>query len=158
MTPDPDIAAALGRIPSGLFVLTCRRESVEVAMLASWVQQCSFDPPQITFAVKEGRDVAGWLSPDAPFAVNILAEGQNAIVAHFAQGKPLSELPIDESPVERGDNLAPALTKAHAVLHCRVVADVPAGDHRLFIGRIVGGRVHTDTKPWVHIRKSGMKY
>ena len=41
MTPPPDSAlAALGRIPSGLFVLTLRHGGRETGMLASWVQQC----------------------------------------------------------------------------------------------------------------------
>ena len=55
---DPDsLAAALGRIPSGLFVLTVRHGGRELGMLASWVQQCSFEPPQISLAINKERDV-----------------------------------------------------------------------------------------------------
>lgn len=158
MQPINDIAAALGRIPSGLFVVTCRRADVETAMLASWVQQCSFEPPQITVAIREGRDLSSWLHQDAPFAINILAEGQNAIVAHFAQSKPIADLPPDESTIDRADGFAATLGRAHAVLHCRVVADMSAGDHRLYVGRVVTGRLQSDAKPWVHVRKSGLKY
>lgn len=127
-------------------------------MLASWVQQCSFDPPQVTVAVRQGRDVSGWLRPGAVFAINVLAEGQNAIVAHFAQGKSLADLPAVESAVERDPSLAPALSAAHAVLQCEVVADMGAGDHRLYVGRVVAGALQTDARPWVHVRKNGLKY
>ena len=53
---DPEaLAAALGRVPSGLVVLTARHGARETGMLASWVQQCSFDPPQV-----EAHLVARW--------------------------------------------------------------------------------------------------
>ena len=55
--PSDALAAALGRIPSGLFVLTATSGGAETGMLASWVQQCSFDPPQVTVAVNKERDV-----------------------------------------------------------------------------------------------------
>ena len=53
--PHKQLAAALGRVPSGLFVLTIRRGSAETGMLVSWVQQCSFDPPLVSLAVQRGR-------------------------------------------------------------------------------------------------------
>ena len=69
------LAAALGRIPSGLFILTVRHGSKETAMLASWVQQCSFDPPRLTVAIQKGRELLRWLTDDAAFVLNVLPEG-----------------------------------------------------------------------------------
>ena len=40
--PSKPLAAALGKVPSGLFILTVGRGQAETGMLASWVQQCSF--------------------------------------------------------------------------------------------------------------------
>ena len=34
--PNRPLASALGRIPSGIFVLTVARDGVETGMLASW--------------------------------------------------------------------------------------------------------------------------
>jgi flavin reductase (DIM6/NTAB) family NADH-FMN oxidoreductase RutF len=58
---DKPWAAALGRIPSGLFILTARRGTLETGMLASWVQQCSFDPPLVMAAIRRGRILESWL-------------------------------------------------------------------------------------------------
>src|SRR5262249_14596361 len=44
MTPQDEqmqLAAALGRVPSGLAILTIRNGDQETGMLVSWVQQCS---------------------------------------------------------------------------------------------------------------------
>ena len=39
------VGKALGRVASGLYVVTAKYENKEDAVLASWVNQCSFDPP-----------------------------------------------------------------------------------------------------------------
>src|SRR5947208_4442610 len=83
---DKSLAAALGRVPSGLFVLTARDGARETGMLASWVQQCSFAPPQLTAALSKDRWVLDWLADDTTFAVNVLGEGQKQLVAHFGKG------------------------------------------------------------------------
>jgi flavin reductase (DIM6/NTAB) family NADH-FMN oxidoreductase RutF len=154
----PDIAPALGRIPSGLFVVTMRHDDAEAAMLASWVQQCSFDPPLLSVAVKKGRDIAARLAEGTPFAVNILTEGQSSIVSHFAQGKRLSDPPFDQAGVERSDRRPPVLSEALAVLQCEVITSYSTGDHQLFIARIQEGMLRGEGRPWVHIRKNGLSY
>ncbi len=85
--PSESLAAAVGRIPSGLFVLTARNGDDETGMLASWVQQCSFDPPQVSVAVNKARDVLGWLSDGSAFVLNVIPGGiGKAPVAHFGKG------------------------------------------------------------------------
>jgi flavin reductase (DIM6/NTAB) family NADH-FMN oxidoreductase RutF len=156
--PAPEFAAALGRVPSGIFVLTCRRGDDEVALLASWVQQCSFDPPMLSVAVRRGREVAGWLAEGAPFAVNILAEGQKELLSHFGKGLMLVELPNVERRVERPEGRAAVLTEALAVLHCEPAVSCEAGDHHLIVGRIVDGGLRADERPMIHVRKNGLNY
>src|SRR6516165_8796718 len=85
------LAAALGRIPSGLFIVTAGRDGCETGMLASWVQQCSFAPPMLSLAVKQGRYLAGWLTEGTAFTVNILERDQSDMIAHFGRGFFLGE-------------------------------------------------------------------
>jgi flavin reductase (DIM6/NTAB) family NADH-FMN oxidoreductase RutF len=151
------IGPALGRVPSGLFVITFR-DDPEAAMLASWVQQCSFEPPMISMAVKQGRDIIAHLPEGAAFAVNILAEGQKELLGHFGKGHTLSRLPEVERRIERHAGRAPALTDALAVLHCEVVGRQNAGDHVVFFAKVVAGKMHSHEQPYVHIRKSGLNY
>ena len=80
------LMAALGRIPSGLFVLTIRHGDAETGMLASWVQQCSFKPPRVSVAIKDKRDINAWLTPGRVFVLNILQEDQPYLVSHFGKG------------------------------------------------------------------------
>ena len=160
MTPDPtaSLAAALGRIPSGLFVITYRRGDADAAFLGSWVQQCGFEPPTVSVAVKKGRDAADWLADGAPFAINILAEGQKELLSHFGKGLPLEQLPNAAARATRPEGGAAALTEAHAVLQCRAAGRHATGDHVVVFGQIVAGRLQNEDRPHVHIRKNGLNY
>lgn len=150
--------AALGRVPSGLFVLTARQGDAETGVLTSWVQQCSFEPPQVTVALRHGRDVAAWLVPETAFVLNILDDTQTDMIAHFGKGFPLGEPAFEGLDVERPDGCAPVLSEALAYLECRVAGRCEAGDHDLVIARVVGGRMLGDGHPMVHVRKSGTHY
>jgi flavin reductase (DIM6/NTAB) family NADH-FMN oxidoreductase RutF len=150
--------AALGRVPSGLFVLTVRHDEDETGVLTSWVQQCSFEPPQVTVALKHGRDVSDWLEPDAVFVLNILDDTQTDMIAHFGRGFGRGEPAFEGLEVERADDRPPVLTEALAYLECRVTGRCTAGDHDLIIGQVVGGRVLNDGHPMVHVRRNASHY
>jgi len=152
------LAAALGRIPSGLFVITMRRGEEETGLLASWVQQCSFHPPQVSVAIRRERPVCAWLTPEASFTVNILEAGQTDMIVHFGRGIAPGEPAFDGLEVERPDGAPPVLADALAYLECRVAACFPAGDHDLYVGRVVAGRMLDDGRPMIHVRKSGLHY
>jgi len=149
---------ALGRIPSGLFVLTVRHRGAETGMLASWVQQCSFDPPQLSIAVNRERAVSAWLTEGATLGLCVLAEGQKSLVAHFGKGFDAGEPAFTGLHLHRPDGATPILTDALAYLVCRVTGRCPAGDHDLVIARVVGGKVQSDGRPTVHIRRTGAHY
>ena len=101
LDPIQSLAEALGKIPSGLFIVTYFCGETESAMLASWVQQCGFEPPILSVAVKKGRGISEWLTDGAPFTVNILGEGQKDLLSHFGKGLPLSQLPNAEQRIVR---------------------------------------------------------
>jgi flavin reductase (DIM6/NTAB) family NADH-FMN oxidoreductase RutF len=158
MSNEQALAAALGRVPSGLFVLTMRQSNRETGMLVSWVQQCSFEPPQVSVAVQRDRYVHSLLTEGAAFVVNILPGGQSGLVKHFGKGFGPDEPAFTGQDLDHTPAGVPVLRAALAHLDCRVTGRCSAGDHDLVIGRVVGGRVHAEGQPAVHVRKSGRHY
>lgn len=152
------LGAALGRIPSGLFVITARHNDTETGLLASWVQQCAFTPPHVSVAVKRDRPVTAWLTAGVAFMINVLDDSQTDMVAHFGRGFAPGEPAFEGLDVERPEDVAPILREALACLHCRVAERVAVGDHELILAQVVGGRVLNDGHPMVHVRKSGFHY
>jgi flavin reductase (DIM6/NTAB) family NADH-FMN oxidoreductase RutF len=156
--PQRPLASALGRIPSGLFILTIARDQLETGMLASWVQQCSFEPPQLSVAIRGEREIAGLLEPGTLFTLNILEAAQTDMIGHFGRGFALHEEAFAGLEVRRDPPHAPVLTEALGYLECAVVSRCSAGDHDLFIARVVAGELLDEGQPMVHIRKNGLHY
>jgi flavin reductase (DIM6/NTAB) family NADH-FMN oxidoreductase RutF len=152
------LAAALGRIPSGLFILTLRRDEIETGMLASWVQQCSFSPPAISLSIQPGREIAGLLTTESQFTLNILDDTQTDMIGHFGRGFQLNQPAFEGLDVLRGQSNGPVLEEALAFLTCKVMNRVSAGDHDIFIAEVLDGRMLGEGHPMVHLRKSGAHY
>jgi flavin reductase (DIM6/NTAB) family NADH-FMN oxidoreductase RutF len=152
------LASALGRIPSGLFVVTARQGQDETGMLVSWVQQCSFVPPRISVALQPKREVNAWLTPDCLFVVHLLAEEQKDLISRFAKGFALSEPAFTGLALQRDDEGPPILLAALGYLRCRLVQRLSVGDHDLLIGEVLSGEILNEGKPRVHVRKSGLTY
>src|SRR6476646_2144 len=88
--PSPPMTL-LGRIPSGIYILTARHAEQETGMLASWVMQAGFDPPMVSVAVRQGRYVGQWLTAGSPFVLNVVAQGQKSLLSHFGRGFELGQ-------------------------------------------------------------------
>jgi len=149
----------LGRVPSGIFILTAVSGGHSTGMLASWVMQAGFEPPCISVAVKQGRYVADWLTEECPFNLNLVGETGASLLSHFGKGfepgAPAFE-GLETEPCSRG---VPILKSAIGHLECKSTRYVDSGDHRIFVADVIGGRLADEvTKPMVHIRKSGARY
>jgi len=153
---DPDPAAALGRIPSGLFVVAWRQAGEDRALLASWIMQAGFTPPAISLAVAATRDLLGQLDAGTAFVVNVLGESQRSLVGRFA--KPASD-PFTGLDVRRTGSGIAVLADAAAWLECRPVARAAAGgDHVVVVAEVLGAAAAENRSPLVHTRKNGLRY
>ena len=151
------IEAPLGRIPSGLFVLTAAHAGERAGMLASWVQQAAFEPPTITVAVGHGRAVLPLIHESGRLGLCQLASGSRTILRRFAGRSGAWADPFEglELLPERS---VPLLAGAMAYLECavtRAVADV--GDHEVLFAEVVDGDL-LGGEPDVRVRPSGFKY
>lgn len=152
------VASALGRLPSGLYVLTARRDDRETGMLASWIMQAGFVPPMVTVALAMDRPLAGWLAAGTTFAINILSAEQRPLLAHFGRGFTEEEPAFDGLELRRSAEGIPLLSGTVGNLLCQPRSHVDSGDHHVFLASVVGGHVDSELPPLVHIRKNGLRY
>jgi len=153
------IGAAIGRIPSGLFILTARHEDRAAGMLASWVQQVSFDPPAVAVSVAKGRVIMPLISESHQFGLCQLPVGEKIAVRKFASGSDPAEDPfLGFEMMQDTVTHVPILAHVMSYMECEVRCHVDIeGDHDLFIGTVVGGK-YLEGEPWVHLRKDGFGY
>ena len=153
------IGSALGRIPSGLFILTAWNEDRRMGMLVSWVQQVSFKPPLISVAVAKTRSIMPLISESKQFGLCQLPQDDKAIMRKFSgpidpADDPFLGLELINNTVTR----IPILANTLAYLECEVTCHLDVdGDHNLFVGRVKGGN-YLSGEPHVHLRKNGFSY
>lgn len=156
------IAAVLGRTPSGLYILVAGNgEGEQTGMLASWVQQASFDPPAVTVAVNKSRYLNDWLQKSPQVVLNLVGESQKQFLGHFGRGFEPGEPAFDGITTTEASNGLPALSDALGYLEGQVTGQIDAGDHMVYVVQITGaghGEALAGERPWVHIRKNGFGY
>jgi flavin reductase (DIM6/NTAB) family NADH-FMN oxidoreductase RutF len=149
----------LGRVPSGVYILTIGTGPRATGMLASWVMQAGFEPPMVSVAVKLGRYVCEWLSEGQPFVLNLVGEGQKTFLRHFHEGFEPGKPAFEGLTISHCARGVPILCDAVGHMECEPVRHIDSGDHRIFLANVVRGRLmHEAVHPMVHIRKSGERY
>lgn len=159
MSDKPADIQALGRVPTGLYIVTAENSGQRAGFLASWVCQAGFSPPAVSVAIKQDRPIMRQMGRGAHLAVNILGKEDKALMGRFARGFEIGEDPFVNSTIERTDNGTPYLPDALGFLELRVLRVLePSTEHNLIVGEVIGGRMLKEGEPWVHVRKSGDHY
>ncbi len=145
-----------GKIPSGLFLLTFQDEQAQATgMLASWVQQVSFDPVMVSVAIEQGRPLLEHLEPGKVFALHLIPEGDKATLRTYA--KDFDESMQKANPVMHESYPVPIIPKFN-VLVCTVMKHVDVGSHNLLCATIDHEIQDHVYKPFVHLRRSALTY
>ncbi|MGA4847393.1 flavin reductase family protein [Streptomyces sp. G5(2025)] len=136
------------RHAAGVAVITAAHGSRPVGFTATSLTSVSADPPMISFGIGTGASSWPAVSEAAYVGVHILGEHQQELAATFARsgadrfGAPTSW--------REGPEGVPVLDGALAWLVCRVVARVPAGDHRLVLAEVVTGDPAGEGRPLLY--------
>jgi flavin reductase (DIM6/NTAB) family NADH-FMN oxidoreductase RutF len=155
-----EIAASVGHIPSGLFIVAVKeREGAVDGYLASWVQQVSFNPLIISLAIKPGRPAYDMIKSGKPFAINIIGDHDKSYLKHFWKGYDPANNPFNELPHHIGSAGGVILDQAKSAIECQVIESMKPGDHDIVFAKVLASHVmNEEAKPLVHVRKSGMDY
>jgi flavin reductase (DIM6/NTAB) family NADH-FMN oxidoreductase RutF len=172
MRPDPElrntVGRALGRIPSGVFVLSARGvppgggaagDAPASGMLASWAQQASFDPPAVCVAVAKGRPMREMILASRRFALSVLGDGDADLMRRFARPRPPSEDNFAGVDTLAAPSGLPVLARALAWLDCELLDTLDfGGDHDLFVARATAGELLRQGHSFTHVRGNGFHY
>jgi flavorubredoxin/flavin reductase (DIM6/NTAB) family NADH-FMN oxidoreductase RutF len=158
---DNDLDRALGRLSGGLYIVTARQEERSSAMVASWVNQASFDPPGISIAVAKDRAIEALMQVGDRFVLNILREDNHQqLLRHFLKRFPPGADRFAGVATLDGAALGgPVLSEALAFLGCRVAQRMEGPDHWIIYAEVEEGTVSdSEASTAVHHRKVGNHY
>ena len=126
---------ALGRFTTGVTIISCVDAAGRfVGFTANSFNSLSLDPPLVLWSLREPSPSLDAFLSAPRFAVNVLAEAQVDLSRRFAAA---ADSRFAEGAWALGEHGAPVLAGCAAVFECETASQQLAGDHRLFIGRVL---------------------
>ena len=139
-----------GRFATGIAIVTTTDASGKPAgMTVNSFTSVSLDPPLVLLAIDRTASMHTALSAATGWAINILEAHQETLSRRFASGLPDRFEGVGWHAGPSGEIL---LEGALAHLWVEAVSSVPAGDHTLFIGRVIGGEAAEHGRPLLYYR------
>jgi flavin reductase (DIM6/NTAB) family NADH-FMN oxidoreductase RutF/DNA-binding GntR family transcriptional regulator len=129
----------IGHFASGVTIITTRERNTNYGLTASAVTSLTLEPPMLLVCINKNTGTQAAISRTRVFAVNILDEGQADLAYKFAKPQTDKFQGVEFSYGIFGE---PLLTGALAHIECRVVADVEAGTHRVFLAEVDNARTY----------------
>src|SRR5262249_52051175 len=146
---------AMGRVASGVHIVTLARDGQRDGMLTSWLGQAAFEPLMLTFSVNKSRHILQQFTPGSKCVVNVLSKSNMDVFKNFA--KPYTDGLDRFADLKVEDiDFGPVLAESVAYMACKVDHVTEAGDHVLVVAEVDHGSVlNADAEPMVHLRKNG---
>lgn len=156
--PTPAFARALGRIPSGLFIVTTLDAERPVGFLGSFVMQTGFEPPTVCVAVGKERGPLTAMQEHGHFALSVLDPESRSLMAPFFKPPSDGGSPFDGLDLGTTSTGCPVLNGSLAWMGLRVAGQHDVGDHVVLFGEVTEGDLFREGDPQVHLRKNGLSY
>ncbi|MBD0840568.1 MULTISPECIES: flavin reductase family protein [unclassified Streptomyces] len=159
MTAGPDLDTArlaspellrsvFRRHAAGVAVITASGASGPVGFTATSLTSVSAEPPMLSFGIGTGSSSWPAVERAGHVGVHILGEHQRELAATFARSGADRFGPPTEW--REGPEGVPVLDGVLAWLVGRVVARVPAGDHRIVLAEVVHGDQAAPGRPLLY--------
>ncbi|MDE2397144.1 MAG: flavin reductase family protein [Burkholderiales bacterium] len=125
----------LGRFTTGVTIICCLDgQGGRVGLTANSFQALSLDPPLVLWSLRAASPSLEAFRQARHFTINVLAE---AHVEHARRFASRHDDKFGEGLWAPGESGSPVLAGCCAVFECESVSNQAAGDHVLFIGRVV---------------------
>jgi flavin reductase (DIM6/NTAB) family NADH-FMN oxidoreductase RutF len=129
------LRTALGRFATGVTIITTVDSRGErVGLTANSFNSLSLDPPLVLWSLRQNSPKLAAFAACPHFAINVLAEAQVDLSRRFASA---GDDKFAEGQWASGSGGVPVLSGCVAVFECERVTQHDAGDHVLFVGRVL---------------------
>lgn len=147
-SPDPFDAMAfrkcLSQFPTGVCVVTAMSAEGPIGMTISSFSSLSLGPPLVLFSIdRRAQSLPAWEAA-TNCAIHVLAQEQRNLSNRFARPDINKWEGLN---FRTGEDGAPILSGAAAVMECQRHTAHDGGDHVLFIERVSRFRTYGDRKP-----------
>lgn len=130
------LRTALGRFTTGITIVSCVDQAgAYVGLTVNSFNSVSLDPPLVLWSLRRESPNLEAFETAPRFAVNVLTESQIGLSRRFSSAHAHR---FSEGDWALGAHGAPVLKDGAAVFECEFHSRQDAGDHRLYIGHVLG--------------------
>jgi flavin reductase (DIM6/NTAB) family NADH-FMN oxidoreductase RutF len=127
---------ALGSFPTGVAIITTTGADGEpIGLTCNSFSSVSLDPPLVSWGLRLSSRSLPAFQAGAAFAINVLADDQKELSDRFASGAIQDK--FEGVAWSRGHQGTPLIDDCVASFECDKFAEHIAGDHVLFLGKVV---------------------
>ena len=144
---DAGFRRAMSQFASGVTVVTTENRGTLYGMTVASFASVSLVPPLVLVCIEKTAGTHDAIAGAGTFGVSILGRDQADLSTRFAS-KVDRFAGLD---LRRGELGTPLLATALASIECRLVDQLPGGDHSIFVGEVVDARV-TEGQPLLYFR------
>ena len=128
------------------------------AMTVNWVTQASFEPPMLAVAVENESRSLPLVRAAGAFALSVLPAGARQLAGRLGRSSATTPNKLAGVAHHPGPATgAPVLDDATGWLECRVVSELPSGDHVLVLAEVVEAGVQRPAET-LTLRETGFRY
>jgi len=143
---------ALYKIGYGLYVVCSRKEDRLNGQIANTVFQITSEPPTIAVSINKNNLTHEFIKKSKVFTVSVLSQDTPLpFIGHFGfkSGRDIDKL--KGINYKTGDTRAPVVTdNTLAYLEAKVIQEIDAGTHTIFIGELVEAEVLKEGEPMTY--------
>lgn len=145
---DATFKLAMSHFASGVTVVTTEHDGRQFGMTVASFASLSLHPPLVLICVEKTVKTHDAIVAAGKFGISILAADQGEISSRFASRR---DDKFEGIALDRGDDGVPLIAGSLTSLECRLYAQLPGGDHTIFIGEVTGVRTR-DGQPLLYFR------
>ena len=124
---------ALGTFATGVAFVTAAPDGEPAGLIVNSLASVSLAPPLVSFCPSRTSLTWSRMRRGRRFGVNVLGRGHEQFARRATPAGADRFARLDWAPGRHG---VPLLADALAVLECEIVAEHPAGDHWIVVGRV----------------------
>ena len=137
---------ALSRFATGVAFVTAAPDGEPAGLIVNSLTSVSLEPPLVSFCPSRSSLTWSRMRRARRFGINVLGQQHERFAQHATPAGADRFAGLDW---ELGHTGVPLLTDALASLECETVAEHPAGDHWIVVGRIENLRISPIKDPLV---------
>ena len=137
---------ALSRFATGVAFVTAAPDGDPAGLIVNSLTSVSLAPPLVAFCPSRSSFTWSRMRRSKRFGINVLGRQHERFVARAIPAGADRFADLDWEPGHSG---VPLLTDALTSLECELVAEHPAGDHWIIVGRVTDLRVWPIKQPLI---------